>query len=262
MNRLFLLVVLLLTFSRAAATIEVSLPVITGKHGDTLDIPVLTTAIPDSGVLACQFTVGFSSGVITVLDIVTEGTMVAQPRWSAAANIEGDSLTVGAYGSGFLTGSGTLGKVRCLIKGVAGATTGLILRQFTYNAGSPVVTLKSGGISVVTGMRREGSVLPAVASLSQNFPNPFNPSTVIPYARGGGAHVRLSVISLLGQEMRVLVDGYQDAGEYRTTFDAAGMASGMYFYRLRVRPSYSVLGRDSRGGAGEFTETRRLMLMR
>jgi hypothetical protein len=89
--------------------------------------------------------------------------------------------------------------------------------------------------------------LPGSFALRQNFPNPFNPSTVIPYVLGTGVHVRLSVISSLGQEMRVLVDQYQEAGEYRLTFDASGLASGMYFYRLR---------------AGEFTHTMRLMLVR
>lgn len=88
---------------------------------------------------------------------------------------------------------------------------------------------------------------PSSFSLDQNYPNPFNPSTVIPYALGTGTHVRLSVFSPLGQEMRVLVDQYQDAGEYRSTFDGSGLASGMYYYRLT---------------AGQFTQTRKLILVR
>ena len=88
---------------------------------------------------------------------------------------------------------------------------------------------------------------PGAFALRQNFPNPFNPTTMVPYVLGRATHVRLSVISPLGQEMRVLVDQYQEAGEYHISFDAGGLASGMYFYRLR---------------AGEYTETRRMMLVR
>ena len=126
----------------------------------------------------------------------------------------------------------------------AGALSGVITDTtlFTPNGISGVKTLNG---SIWTGV--EEVRVPGTYALRQNFPNPFNPSTVIPYTLGSGAHVRLSVVSPLGQEMRVLVDRYQEAGEYHITFDAGGLATGMYFYRLR---------------AGEYTETRRLMLVR
>jgi hypothetical protein len=247
MQRLFLLVLLFLGVARASGAIEISIPVVTGKHGDTLTIPVVTTTIPDSTILACQFTLGYSPNVITVIDIVTASSMVDRPGWSVASNITGDSVVVGAYGSEFLQGAGTVVKVRCLVNGTVGSLSSLVLRQFTYNAGSPVVTTKNGGISVVTSTGPAAPALPTVAALDQNFPNPFNPTTMIPYVLGRAAHVRLSVLSPLGQEMRVLVDQEQEAGEHRTSFDAAGMASGVYFYRLRT---------------GEYTETRRMIVLR
>jgi hypothetical protein len=125
-----------------------------------------------------------------------------------------------------------------------GSLSGMVTDTTTFvpNGISALSALKGSGGTGVGGTSRPGSF-----ALDQNYPNPFNPSTVIPYALGSGAHVRLSVISPLGQEMRVLVDQYQEVGEYRVQFDATGLASGMYFYRLR---------------AGQYTETRRLMLVR
>lgn len=69
-------------------------------------------------------------------------------------------------------------------------------------------------------------------SLSQNFPNPFNPETVINYALPQPGSVRLSVFDLLGREVAVLVDERQETGAYRVKFDGANQSAGMYFCRL------------------------------
>ena len=69
--------------------------------------------------------------------------------------------------------------------------------------------------------------------LEQNFPNPFNPSTTIDYALNQSGIVTLKVYNLLGQEVRTLVNGFQNAGSYHATFTAQGLSSGIYFYRLQ-----------------------------
>lgn len=69
-------------------------------------------------------------------------------------------------------------------------------------------------------------------TLAQNYPNPFNPSTEITYSIPGSGQVQLVVTDLLGKEVRRLVDGYRAAGSHRVQFNAAGLPSGIYLYRL------------------------------
>jgi hypothetical protein len=104
--------------------------------------------------------------------------------------------------------------------------------------------------------------LPETWVLEQNYPNPFNPSTTIRYGAPAAAHVSLTLFNTLGQQVAVLQDGDREAGYHEVQFDAHGLPSGVYFYRILVRPSDSVLGRDSRGGAGGFVQTKRLVLLR
>jgi hypothetical protein len=81
--------------------------------------------------------------------------------------------------------------------------------------------------------------LPLRFVLEQNFPNPFNPTTIIAYTvpavagwGSAGSHVRLALYDLLGREVAVLVDETKAPGSHAVPFHAAGMASGQYLYRL------------------------------
>ena len=74
--------------------------------------------------------------------------------------------------------------------------------------------------------------------------------------------MKLSVYDLVGRELAVLVDEKKGPGSYEVTFDASGLASGVYLYRLHVRPTDSATGRDSRSGTGESVYTRKMILVK
>jgi uncharacterized lipoprotein YddW (UPF0748 family) len=80
----------------------------------------------------------------------------------------------------------------------------------------------------------EGRVLPSQFELSQNYPNPFNPTTTIVFRIPVESKVSLRVYNVLGEEVRVLSDEVVSAGEHASLFDASGLPSGVYFYRLIV----------------------------
>lgn len=104
--------------------------------------------------------------------------------------------------------------------------------------------------AAVTGIADGETAQPDVFTLDQNFPNPFNPSTQISYQLPVGARVRLVVHDLLGREVAVLVNDERPAGVHRVTWNAAGMASGVYFYRI-----------DVRAANGGFTDVKRMLLI-
>ena len=89
--------------------------------------------------------------------------------------------------------------------------------------------------------------LPAEFSLLQNYPNPFNPSTTIKYELPKSTEVKLSVFDMLGREIAVLVKERRDAGVHEAKFDALGLATGVYFYRMQ---------------AGDFVQSRKLMMVK
>jgi hypothetical protein len=73
---------------------------------------------------------------------------------------------------------------------------------------------------------------PLACSLGEAYPNPFNPSTTIRYGLPNRSHVTLTVFNTLGQQIATIVDGEEEAGYHEVSFNASGMASGVYLYRL------------------------------
>jgi hypothetical protein len=92
-----------------------------------------------------------------------------------------------------------------------------------------------------------GGSVPLKTALEQNFPNPFNPSTVISYQISAAGQVSLIVYDVLGREVQKLVNSPQASGAYSVTWNAAGHPSGVYLIRLKT---------------GNFSSTKRMVLLR
>ena len=83
--------------------------------------------------------------------------------------------------------------------------------------------------------------------LSNNYPNPFNPSTKINYSITKQSYVTLKVFDVLGREIETLINKEQPQGNYEVEFDAPTLTSGIYFYRIQ---------------AGNFVDTKKMILLR
>jgi hypothetical protein len=103
--------------------------------------------------------------------------------------------------------------------------------------------------SEVTDVRSKASPVPENFSLEPNYPNPFNPVTVIQFSIPAGTHTRVSlrVYDLLGREVAVLVDESKEPGRYEVRFDGSNLSSGVYFCRLT---------------ADQYVQTRKMSLLR
>jgi hypothetical protein len=93
----------------------------------------------------------------------------------------------------------------------------------------------------------DGNSLPGKYSLAQNYPNPFNPSTTISYRVQNTGKVELKIYDLLGRLVSTVVNEEKPAGDYSIKFNASSLASGVYYYRLKVN---------------DFVSTRKMMLLK
>jgi len=85
---------------------------------------------------------------------------------------------------------------------------------------------------VVTSVEQVESGIPSGYTLSQNFPNPFNPSTEIHFTVAKGGITTLIVYDMLGREVATLVNENLAPGTYKSKFDASKLSSGSYIYTL------------------------------
>jgi hypothetical protein len=98
------------------------------------------------------------------------------------------------------------------------------------------------------------NITPTKYNLKQNYPNPFNPDTKIKYSIPQSSNVAIKVFDILGSENETLVNEEKVAGNYEVEFDATGLPSGIYFYRLQAESS----GRQAK----DYIETKKMVLLR
>lgn len=117
----------------------------------------------------------------------------------------------------------------------------------------------TGGLTGIS----ESNNIASSYSLFQNFPNPFNPKTVISYQLAVNNVVKLNVYDALGNEVVTLVNGKQNVGSYSVEFSGEGLPSGVYFYKLVVSSSNSlVVSSSNQLETGDSVETKRMVLLK
>lgn len=115
---------------------------------------------------------------------------------------------------------------------------GEITIAFALIAGNNLADLQANAVAArnkyatLVGVNSYNSELPASYSLSQNYPNPFNPSTNIKFSIAAPGSTSLRIYNTIGQNIATLVDGFMQAGNYSVDWNASGMSSGLYYYRL------------------------------
>lgn len=195
------------------------------------------------GTVMADTTITIAGGAdVLMLRLTSDGTR----RWARRSDT-------------FATSASSL----CLGTNIAG-TAAYVGGQFSTNVtfGPTTMTISAGvtdgwlgkmTLNTVTAVREYvGVPLPQSFSLSQNYPNPFNPTTTIDFKIASAASVNISVINVLGQHVRSLVDQDLTAGNYSTTWDGRDesnqpVSSGIYFYRLR---------------SGDYIETHKMTLLK
>jgi hypothetical protein len=124
------------------------------------------------------------------------------------------------------------------------------LTQLMYGSGWDTLASSQPGcirVDYLTGNRDNENELPTVYKLYNNYPNPFNPSTIIRYDLSRKTFVNLSVYDILGRLVTELIDQDMNAGRYEAAWNAVNFASGIYFYKLVT---------------AEFTDTKKMLLIK
>ena len=147
--------------------------------------------------------------------------------------------------------------IKDVVAGGGGATTSADY-QLLHTVGQPVINLVTDPGYIheqgfwympwffVTAVEDEDQT-PRANRLDQNYPNPFNPVTTIRFALRSPSRVTLKIYNALGRHVMTLMDREMAAEEHTVTFNARGLASGVYFYRLKT---------------AEFDQTRKMVILR
>ena len=137
----------------------------------------------------------------------------------------------------------------------SGNYTYITIERNGYFSGAVFATKDNGGISrtyfLSLGISQISSVVPDAFSLKQNYPNPFNPETKIrlniPADNEGNRNISLNVYDIGGKLVKQLTNEKLVPGVYEVDFNASGLPSGVYFYRMN---------------AGNFSDTRKMILLK
>ena len=195
-----------------------------------------------------------------ICDNISSIAITLQNNSTLTGTIDSASLSLDATSKWIVTGTSYITSLTD-----PGGISGTTITNITgngylvyYNSGSTAnsalggktYTLVNGGKLLPYGTSATGDQNIGLIynwKLDQNFPNPFNPSTIISYQVQSGSNVSLKVYDVIGREVAVLVNEWKPAGSYQVSFNAANLSSGTYLYRLQ---------------AGSTMITRKMILLR
>ncbi len=246
-----------------ANTVSVTIPDTSGAPGEYVKIPIKVDSIlPESVVTAAQLSLIFNPDLLEVDSVSFEGTLIPQAWIKMPYSPNDSTLNVALAGADSISGSGTLVYVRFKVLSSAsvGDSSVIHFKEIKLNEWVPPI-VKDGVLRITPTavFENDNLNLPQDFSLGQNFPNPFNPTTTIPFkvkslefGVGRPIYTTLIIYNILGQEVRTLVDENLNSGIYQVIWDAKNdrgekVPSGVYFYRLK---------------SGDVSEVRKMVLLR
>ena len=222
---------------------ELSLPNLETHAGSQIQVPIAINNA--TGLLAGGITIKYDSTVLRAVDYASLKLLNGY-YWKANTNLPGEVRFAFASAKS-TTGQGNLLMVEFeVLPNTEGKTSPLIIENVNLS-NSRSITKTNGEVRVI----------PSNFALLQNFPNPFNPDTWLPYKLASASPVSLNIYNAKGQHIRTIVLGSKQAGVYVTKGEAAywdgrdslgeKVASGVYFYALQ---------------AGEFTAMRKMVILK
>ncbi len=183
--------------------------------------------------------------------IAASGEIIGQIHSSAGLALSGVLVTVFNSNNQAVASAVTDASGSFTILGIAQGSYTVTASLATYssqqqtaaynpNSGSTTVQNFTMPSSITAVSNPPAGNLPTMYKLDNNYPNPFNPSTVIGFTIPMTTHVRLDIYNILGQRIAELVNSNMAAGHYQVSFNASGFASGVYLYRLSTNNFTSV----------------------
>jgi parallel beta-helix repeat protein len=234
---------------------EISLPDVETPASGKIQVPIVINDA--TGLLAGGITIKYDPTVLRAVNYASLKLLNGY-YWKANTNLPGEVRFAFATTEAATMGQGNLLMVEFeVLPNAEGKTSPLILENVNLS--------NSLSIKKING---EVRVIPSSFALLQNFPNPFNPDTWLPYKLASDSSVSINIYNVKGQLIRTLHLGYQNAGVYVTRDKAAywdgrddageRVSSGVYFYTLRVERQRNPNG----GGVGEFRTTRKMVIVK
>ena len=222
------------------AVADVEVGEVVGVSGRTVAVPVDVSSETDVAGVLLRFRYDQDALVAGAPELTERSEGM-----DMSFKVIGDELVVfvaGLKGEAIKAGVGSVVRVPFTMAGDVSKVGIEVVEPVVFTV-DEAITFGHGSMFVV----KSDDLLPAEYSLAQNYPNPFNPVTSIAYSLPEAAVVKVSIFNTLGQVVAELVDGDQEAGHHVVKWDAADMASGVYFYRIE---------------ANDFKATRRMVLMK
>jgi hypothetical protein len=191
----------------------------------------------DGQVIALQW-IDYAVGAAptdTLADVFTTAKNASDPNWGAIRNITATPAVneIMTKTSRYLGSSNSL----LLIYTLFGAPGNSLVEAAYYFIADPVVV----------GVKDDTRTRISECALRQNYPNPFNPSTEIKYYLSSPSLVTLKVYNVIGQEVATLVNTQMTAGEHTAYFNASGLTSGVYLYKIQ---------------AGAFSDVKKMVILK
>jgi hypothetical protein len=193
-------------------------------------------------VAGVKFTLSVSPNIS--LDKVQYGDRTADQQWIIAPyRIDNSTICVLMLNmdrENFIPGTGIIAELPFSQNGFAGLSSAVLSDIEIINKNSETLNVSIDNLEWTNKQDFDASRMESGSFiLGQNFPNPFNPSTVITYKLNKPAQVQLSIYDITGKEIRRLIDNFQSDGDYNIEWNSnsdknGNLASGLYFVRLNV----------------------------